>query len=90
MKLGKTIYGIVFNICLFVVYNQFIKGGLMTTRTTNAELAETIAGQQQNINKALDRINNLADDLAVLKGELRRFKQDAARDIQSLEKRVNR
>ena len=62
----------------------------MATRTTNAELAETIAGQQQNINKALDRINNLADDLAVLKGELRRFKQDAARDIQSLEKRVNR
>jgi ABC-type transporter Mla subunit MlaD len=60
----------------------------MATRTTNAELAETIAGQQKTITQALSRISTLTDEVASLRNEVRRFKQDVAKDVTYLTERV--
>jgi ABC-type transporter Mla subunit MlaD len=61
----------------------------MATRTTNAELAETIAGQQKTITQALSRISTLTDEVASLRNEVRRFKQDVAKDVTYLTERVS-
>ena len=60
----------------------------MATRTTNAELAETIAGQQKTITQALSRISTLTDEVASLRNEVRRFKQDVAKDVTYLTERI--
>ena len=60
----------------------------MATRTTNAELAETIAGQQKTITQALSRISTLTDEVASLRNEVKRFKQDVAKDVTYLTERV--
>ncbi len=60
----------------------------MATRTTNAELAETIASQQKTITQALSRIRTLTDEVASLRNEVKRFKQDVAKDVTYLTERV--
>ena len=60
----------------------------MATRTTNAELAEIIASQQNTITQALSRISALTDEVDSLRNEIRRFKQDVAKDVTYLTERV--
>ena len=88
MKLGKIIYGIVFNKLIYVDYNYYTKGGLMATTSTNAELMNRIDKQNEVISHALNRISNLTDEIAGLKNEVKRFKQDVAKDVTYLTERV--
>jgi len=71
------------------LFYNYSKGGLMATRTTNAELAETIASQQKTITRALSRISALTDEVASLRNEVKRFKQDVAKDVTYLTERVS-
>ena len=60
----------------------------MATKTTNAELAEICANQQKTISQALSRISTLTDEVASLRNEVKRFKQDVAKDVTYLTERV--
>ena len=60
----------------------------MATRTTNTELLETIENQKRTISQALNRISALNDDIVTLRGEVRRFKQDVAKDVTYLTERI--
>jgi predicted nucleic acid-binding Zn-ribbon protein len=60
----------------------------MATKTTNAELSETIENQKRTISQALNRISALNDDIVTLRGEVRRFKQDVAKDVTYLTQRI--
>ena len=60
----------------------------MATTSTNAELMNTIDKQNAVISHALNRISNLTDEIAGLKNEVKRFKQDVAKDVTYLTERV--
>ena len=60
----------------------------MAVKTTNAELAEMCANQQRTITRALSRISALSDELSSLRNEVKRFKQDVAKDVTYLTERV--
>jgi len=60
----------------------------MATKTTNAELSETIENQKRTISQALNRISALNDDIVTLRGEVRRFKQDVTKDVTYLTQRI--
>lgn len=60
----------------------------MATKTTNAELAQICANQQTTISNALLRISALSDEIVTLRNEVRRFKQDVAKDVTYLTERI--
>ncbi len=60
----------------------------MATTSTNAELMNRIDKQNEVISHALNRISNLTDEIAGLKNEVKRFKQDVAKDVTYLTERV--
>ncbi len=60
----------------------------MATRTTTAELAETIASKQKTITQALSRLRTPTAAVASLRNEVKRFKQDVAKDVTYLTERV--
>ncbi len=60
-----------------------------TESKTTAQLKKTVASQKETLSKALTRISNLTDEIAILRGELNRFKSDVANDVKYLTQRVD-
>ena len=70
---------------MFVVYNCFIKGVILTNKKlTNAELAQVIESQKETLSIIQRRISQLADDLSLMSEDVGRFKVDVARDVKFL------
>jgi len=60
-----------------------------TDTRANKQLKRQIADQKTTISNMLLRISSLADDVASLQSELRRFKSDVANDVKYLTERVD-
>lgn len=58
---------------------------------TNAELTRVVDSQKETIGSLTSRVGRLADDLAILKGEINTFKSQVANDmkrvVQTLQKK---
>ena len=52
------------------------------------QLAKTVVRQQESLDGVLRRISTLADEIAILRNELQRFKSAVADDVKYLTKRV--
>jgi predicted RNase H-like nuclease (RuvC/YqgF family) len=68
------------------------KEKIMATTTesrTTTQLKKTVQEQKKTISAALARISQLADEIAILRGELNRFKSDVAKDVKYLTGRVD-
>ena len=60
-----------------------------TDSKSTAQLKKTVAAQKETLSRALTRISNLTDDIAVLRAEVNRFKSDVAKDVEYLTNRVD-
>jgi predicted RNase H-like nuclease (RuvC/YqgF family) len=63
----------------------------MSTTTTNKgvkKLEATLVTQGEQLSAVLNRMNQMADEIHLLKGELSRFKSDVASDVKYLTDRV--
>jgi len=49
----------------------------------------TNRGMKKELNNLRDRISDLVDELAILKAEMHRFKNDVASDVKYLTERVD-
>ncbi len=64
----------------------------MSTTTANKgvkKLEAAVASQSEQLSSVLNRMNRMADEIHVLKGELNRFKSDVASDVKYLTDRVD-
>ena len=52
------------------------------------QLKKTIAKQGDSLNRALNRISALTDEISSLRNELKKFKQDVASDVKYLTEKV--
>lgn len=60
-----------------------------TESKATAQLKQTVAAQKETLSRTLNRISSLTDEIALLRGELNRFKSDVAKDVQYLTQRVD-
>jgi ABC-type transporter Mla subunit MlaD len=71
------------------------KEKLMPTSTENknriqlTEVTETVQQQRKSLSQALSRLSALSDEIASLRTELKRFKNDVANDVKYLTERVD-
>jgi predicted RNase H-like nuclease (RuvC/YqgF family) len=64
----------------------------MSTTTANKsvkKLEAALASQSEQLSAVLNRMNRMADEIHLLKGELNRFKNDVASDVKYLTDRVD-
>jgi len=60
-----------------------------TESRATTKLKKTVEDQRQTLSNALNRISSLSDEIALLRSELNRFKNDVAGDVKYLTDRVD-
>ena len=60
-----------------------------TESRTATQLKKRVEEQHKSIVSVLNRISDLADEISLLRGEIKRFKADVADDVKYLTERVD-